>query len=134
MFFSILAEIVADIKFKLGINLDPTIKFKLWISSHELVDQWCTSGLGETLSFIFLIWFHFYLHFCVFLKFDSEGNWYNMKYNLEINLKPIMKFKFWINSRELKIFWFESGLDETMGIIFTIWLYFDVAFGDIIWI
>ena len=43
-----------------------------------------------------------------------------MKSKLEINLKPIMKFKFWIDSRELKIFRFESGLDETMGIIFTI--------------
>ena len=34
--FSILTENVVYIKFKLGMNLEPTMKFKVWITSREL--------------------------------------------------------------------------------------------------
>ena len=58
----------------------------------------------------------------------------NIKSNLGINLEPTIKFKFWISSRKLDVFWFARTLGETLSFIFSFCVHFSIAFEVRIWI
>ena len=70
--FSIATEKVVNIKSKLGMNLEPTIKLKFWISSRKLDVFWFARTLGETLSFIFSFCVHFSIAFEVRIWIENR--------------------------------------------------------------